>query len=393
MECYTVSNIDKMLGFSEGFSAPNEDVLNKSIKTKWLGENYEDRIWKDKGKLLEALDTILLQGIAQGQNPRKIAQEMVNKYGSNYKNCERLARTEFIHIQNQATFQSYKNHNIKRYQYLADLSERTCEKCGKLDGRDYALSEKIEGVNYPVMHPNCRCTTIPYFEKDEIDLMFEESTRIAYDEDRKIYEVPASMTYEEWKKTISDNSISKNNEYEIIFKKKTKDEINKGWKYDWKNSNPHYVDSLFEENGYKKYEYTENCQRCAIVYEYRRRGYNVEALPKLKNDVLSYHFTDEIWKNEDGSNVKYKRVVARTRQKIIDNLTQELLEYDVGSRFELKCTWSVGGGHAFNAEIVEDYGRKKVKFIDAQTGSGVETSLSSNLNTIDGIQYLYLLHC
>lgn len=193
-------NIDKMLGFSEGFSAPNEDALNKSIKTKWLSENYSDRIWKNKGNLIDSLDTILLQGIAQGQNPRKIAEEMAIKYGANYKNCERLARTEFIHAQNQATFQSYKNHNIKRYQYLADLSERTCEKCGKLDGRDYALSEKIEGINYPVMHPNCRCTTIPYFEKDEIDLMFEESTRIAYDEDRKIYEVPASMTYEEWKK-------------------------------------------------------------------------------------------------------------------------------------------------------------------------------------------------
>ena len=50
------------------------------------------------------------------------------------------------------------------------------------------------------MHPNCRCTTIPYFEKDEIDLMFEESTRIAYDENRNIYEVPSSMTYEEWNK-------------------------------------------------------------------------------------------------------------------------------------------------------------------------------------------------
>lgn len=191
--------LDKILGFSVGFEAPNNEVLSKAIKTRWLGQNYSDRIWKDKGILLDSLDTILLQGIAQGQNPRKIAQEMVNKYGSNYKNCERLARTEFIHLQNQATFQSYKNHNIKQYQYLADLSERTCPICGSLDGKVFDLKYKQVGVNYPVMHPNCRCTTIPYFEKDEIDLMFEESTRIAYDENRNIYEVPDSMTYDEWK--------------------------------------------------------------------------------------------------------------------------------------------------------------------------------------------------
>ena len=118
-------NIDKTLGFSEGFSAPNEDVLNKSIKIKWLGENYSDRIWKNKGNLIDSLDTILLQGIAQGKNPRKIAEEMAIKYGANYKNCERLTRTEFIHAQNEATFQSYKNHKIQEYQYVADLSERT----------------------------------------------------------------------------------------------------------------------------------------------------------------------------------------------------------------------------------------------------------------------------
>lgn len=191
--------VDKQLGFSVGFESPNEDALMKSIKTKWLGENYSSIIWKDKGKLLDSLDTILLQGIAQGQNPRKIAKEMAIKYGANYKNCERLARTEFIHAQNEATFQSYKNHNIQEYQYVADLSERTCPVCGSLDGQHFPLKYKQVGVNYPVMHPNCRCTTIPYFEKDEIDLMFEESTRIAYDEDRNIYEVPSSMTYEEWK--------------------------------------------------------------------------------------------------------------------------------------------------------------------------------------------------
>lgn len=195
-------NIDKTLGFSEGFSAPNEDALNKSIKTRWLGENYSDRIWKNKGNLIDSLDTILLQGIAQGKNPRKIADEMSIKYGANYKNCERLARTEFIHAQNEATFQSYKNHKIQEYEYVADLSERTCPKCGSLDGQHFPLKYKQIGINYPVMHPNCRCTTIPYFEKDEIDLMFEESTRIAYDEDRKIYEVPSSMTYEEWKENF-----------------------------------------------------------------------------------------------------------------------------------------------------------------------------------------------
>lgn len=193
-------NIDKVLGFTQGFAEPNEEALKKAIKVQWLGENYSDRIWKDKGKLIDTMETVFLQGLARGQNPLKIAEEMTTKYNAKYSDMERLVRTEFIHIQNEATFNSYKNHGISRYKYLADLSERTCPICGSLDGKIFSLKEKKEGVNYPVMHPRCRCTTIPYFEPDEIDALFEKSSRIAYDENRVIYEIPHDITYDEWKK-------------------------------------------------------------------------------------------------------------------------------------------------------------------------------------------------
>lgn len=199
----TAYTIDKGLGFTEGYTAPSEDVLNKVVSEKWLDSNYSDRIWQDKGKLLTAIENELLSGIAQGHNPRKIAAAMADRYRLDYKNCERLARTETIHAMNQATSDSYTEHGIEQYQYVCDLSERTCPECGALDGEVFDLKYKVEGVNYPVMHPNCRCTTIPYFEKDDIDEMFEESARAAYDDERNIYEVPASMTYKEWKETFS----------------------------------------------------------------------------------------------------------------------------------------------------------------------------------------------
>jgi hypothetical protein len=57
----------------------------------------------------------------------------------------------------------------------------------------------------PVWCGNCRCTHIPFFEKDDIDAMFEEATRAAYDEGHKIYDVPESMTYKEWLETIGSD--------------------------------------------------------------------------------------------------------------------------------------------------------------------------------------------
>ena len=192
-------NIDVQRGYSEGYSAPDNDVLEKVVKEKWLGENYSDRIWKDKGRLLTSIETELLSGIAQGHNPRKIADAMSEKYAQNYRNCERLARTETIHAMNAATAAAYKAHGIEKYQFVCDLSERTCAICGALDGEVFDLKYKTEGVNYPVIHPRCRCTTVPAFEKDEIDAMFEEDTRLAYDKKRKIYAIPENMTYKDWK--------------------------------------------------------------------------------------------------------------------------------------------------------------------------------------------------
>lgn len=199
----TSYQIDKGLGFSEGFVAPDNETLNEAIHEKWLGLNYSDRIWKDKGKLIDSLNTTFLQGVAQGHNPRKIAQNMSDKYQSNYYNCERLARTEFIHITNLATYNSYKEHKIEKYQFLCALDERTCPICGSLDNEIFDLKYKNEGINYPVMHPNCRCTTVPYFEPDEIDRMFDEAQRVARNEEGELYYVPASMTYKEWEKTVT----------------------------------------------------------------------------------------------------------------------------------------------------------------------------------------------
>ena len=203
----TSYTLDKGLGFTEGYSAPSEDVLNKVVSAKWLGSNYSDRIWQDKGKLLTSIENELLSGIAQGHNPRKIADAMAQKYNQDYRNCERLARTETIHYMNEATYDSFKEHGVEKYQFVCGLDERTCPECGALDGTVHELKYAEEGINYPVIHPNCRCCVIPAFD-DEISELFndDEDTRLAYGEDRTRYEVPASMTYKEWREMVGEIS-------------------------------------------------------------------------------------------------------------------------------------------------------------------------------------------
>lgn len=189
---------DVYRGFSTGYARLNHDQLNSAIHQKWLGSNFSDRIWKDKGSLLDSLNTTFLQGVARGQNPRKVAEEMSERLGANYSACERLVRTETAHIANMSTMKGYKDSGVKSYKILATLDSRTSEICRDYDGRVFDLKDMEVGVNAPPFHPNCRTTTVAYFAPDEIDAMLEEAQRVARDEGGRLYYVPASTTYRQW---------------------------------------------------------------------------------------------------------------------------------------------------------------------------------------------------
>ena len=88
---------------------------------------------------------------------------------------------------------------LKEYKYLATLDCRTCAVCGALDGKVFKVSEAQTSINFPPMHPNDRCTTVP-----KIPGVESSGGRIAHDpESGKNYTVPASMNYEEWRKSIA----------------------------------------------------------------------------------------------------------------------------------------------------------------------------------------------
>jgi SPP1 gp7 family putative phage head morphogenesis protein len=48
------------------------------------------------------------------------------------------------------------------YTYLCSDSKTLCETCAALDGKHFSVDDAQEGVNLPLMHPNCRCTIEGY---------------------------------------------------------------------------------------------------------------------------------------------------------------------------------------------------------------------------------------
>jgi len=212
-------DLQQGLGFGSPFTALNTRVIEKAVSEKWLGENYSDRIWDNKDRLTLILQQTIPQGIAAGQNPRIIGKTIHDRMfgqgkakgnGGMLWRSISLARTEFNHITNSATWDTYVESGVVEwYQFLATLDHRTTDSCQNLDLKIFKLSEKMEGINYPPIssppHP-CRSTTVAYFPPDEIDAMFNDvKTRIARDPiTGKNYYVPGDMSYKEWRESLTE---------------------------------------------------------------------------------------------------------------------------------------------------------------------------------------------
>lgn len=203
---HTIFNLSKDVGLSFSFVRPATNVITKYLAQNINVGNYaigENQIWEYQiPKLLNLLNTKIPQGIVLGQNPNKVAAQASKILNTDLNNTVRLVRTEYNYIFNEATFDGYKECGIPQYQILATLDERTCDSCGPLDLVVVRLADKEVGVNSPPFHPNCRCTTIPYFEPDEFD---KNSERIAKDKNGKPYMVPSNLTYNEWKAGLTEH--------------------------------------------------------------------------------------------------------------------------------------------------------------------------------------------
>ena len=102
--------------------------------------------------------------------------------------------------------------------------------------------------------------------------------------------------------------------------------------------------------------FEENCQRCVVAYELRRRGYDVVALPTYAGDQLP---SGGKWQGafRHAKTINVGSTNPRTAQA---NLEAQMKSFGHGSRGVVRIP-----GHVFNCENVHG----KIRYVDAQTGT------------------------
>ena len=140
-----------------------EAVVNGSFK---VGD-FSDNIWADKDALRTKLMQQVTQSIIMGEHPTKLAGKLADELGVSRRNAVRILRTEVGQVLIAQQAENYRENGIEYYQIIREPSAcKYCKQMGEdsesIDGAPkYKVSEMVQGVNAPLFHPNCRCSTVP----------------------------------------------------------------------------------------------------------------------------------------------------------------------------------------------------------------------------------------
>lgn len=191
-----VDDTAKGLDVGINFSVLNDRAIDEAVGAKWHGKRFSQRIWEDTDRLADTAQELVTKALMSGESNTKTSRKLADLFEVEKYHATTLVRTETAHIHAQADLKAYSDLGIEEYKYLATLDYKTCSRCQPLDGMVFKRSEAKEGVNFPTMHPRCRCITTVNMDY--------KSRRARNPLTGKNEIVDGSMKYDDWIKSLTD---------------------------------------------------------------------------------------------------------------------------------------------------------------------------------------------
>lgn len=152
----------------EAFAKVDKQKIQNLLKENWSGGgNFSELIWKDREKLVKALDDIVMKGLATGDNYDKMSDKLAKRMDTSKSNAKRLIMTESARMENEGLLSYYQRIGAKQLIFVATLDMKTSEICRAMDGTIIDIENAKIGLNVPPLHPYCRSVISPHYEGNE----------------------------------------------------------------------------------------------------------------------------------------------------------------------------------------------------------------------------------
>ncbi|RVU97051.1 hypothetical protein EII22_08950 [Coriobacteriales bacterium OH1046] len=151
------------MGLGSSFDAIGAQVVRETVGAAWArGGSFSERIWSNREKLAAYLNDDLAKMIARGAAYEEVARSLRSRFADvSRRDAMRLAYTEGTFLLNEAQAMVHET-EFELYRLSCVHDKRACEVCRKLESAQAEnparFSERVPGVNFPPMHPWCRCS-------------------------------------------------------------------------------------------------------------------------------------------------------------------------------------------------------------------------------------------
>ena len=160
----TYEGVHGLIPFNQFDGRAAKQVGQKIIKDTDFGK----RLQANREKLAGYLNNDIAKGIARGDSYDKLSKQICDRFdGVSRRSAYRLLYTEGTRMFNRANSEAFAEAGINQYRYCTAGDNRVCSDCKALEGNVYDISEARDGINYPPMHPWCRCHTEPAVDWDK----------------------------------------------------------------------------------------------------------------------------------------------------------------------------------------------------------------------------------
>lgn len=172
----TLDEFERQAGILGNTVGNNEKAAHAIVNASFHNASFSDRIWMYQDMMKAELSKLLQVGLIQGKHPRVLARHLVKLFGVRRSDAERLMQTELARVQTEAQKRSFERNGYDRYEFIA--LETACKICKAIDGKHFRTEDMMPGENAPPMHPNCRCSTAAYMDREEFERWLSEKENV-----------------------------------------------------------------------------------------------------------------------------------------------------------------------------------------------------------------------
>lgn len=147
------------MGFGKNFYSNNPDITKLFVNIPWSnGENFSQKIWNNTTKLANYLNSDIAQGIARGDSYDRLVRRVRERFSSVSRNdAYRLIYTEGTYVMAESTMQPFTE-DFEKYRLSTVGDGNVCSICRGVSEETFDIADRQPGVNFPPLHPWCRCT-------------------------------------------------------------------------------------------------------------------------------------------------------------------------------------------------------------------------------------------